>query len=484
MRRQKKQLLGLSGLLLVAATTFVAHGLPPVQVYAESGNQQSDLRVQVTGNLPVVRIAKPQNNATIKGKVEFRVEHVRVQNATYKLVDAGGTEVALPHQTFTPTGDVQADEFVMENMEVDKTYKLTVNAVATNGQPLVDTVTFTVKKKQSGGGGGGYTGGGNTGNNDGNNGNGNEGNDNGNTPFNPSNPTSPFNPSNPSSPYSPNYDPDNNGGGNNGGGNNGTDPEKTDPKDPFSPFKPYDPKDPNNPNPKDPYNPFDPFAEGGNGNSNGQNGNNGGGNNNDGKGSGGPFDPSNPNSPLNPNNPNSPLNPNYPLKPFNPLAPDYKHNPVNPKIKGADKKTGNPIIEAKIKGQTCLVKVQAFQLPNQQRLFNPPMAFKIKDGMTQAKFMLDFASNGAVKGTYRIATASFQKDSKGNCTLLNPLVSVMDVEYDGSKIKVPNTGVLSFINSNVARGDLMITSIGAFMAVAGVSLVVINKNRRNRKVRR
>lgn len=403
MQKTKKQILGFSSLMLVAATTFVAHSLPPAYVYANGGSQ-SNLQVEVTTNNTKSKIKQPQNQSILRQrKIDFEIQHFNVKKARYRLMSAG-VQIPISHSEFIPQSNPDTDRFTIENLEYGKEYILVVDSENESGVHVEDSVKVNLRAPSSGGS---------------SSSGGSQGDDNQDDP---------------------------------GGSNNSNDGIS----------KPYDPNDPANPNPSDPYNPYNPFDP--NDNSS-------------------PLNPKNPDSLINPSNPKSPYNPSYPNPGSNPFRPGNPNSATDVSITRVQKGSNNPIMEVKYRKNVCLIKVQAFYMPGMEPLFKLPVVYKVRDSKkTEAKFPLDFASHGAKKGVYRIVAASFLTDKDGKCTIYDPVPTIVDIDYQGNRIGVPNTGFLSFVSNQVSKSDFVATGIAIFSVIAGFAIFLLG--RRSKKARR
>lgn len=212
MQKRKKQVLGLSGLVFVAATTLIAHTLPPVETYA--ADFHTKIQAQIVTAASTTEIIQPKSNEPINpADLNVEVRYTGFRKATYTLRKKGTTvNLPLPKSEFelapgatTPNAN---DNFKIPDLP-DGEYVLTIDIIDSDGHPYQEVVEFkvdsSVPPKNSGHSGG----------------------------------SSSSNGSNSS---------------------NSSNDKNTDPTDKY-PKYPYDPSDPNNPNPNDPYNPYDPFAK-------------------------------------------------------------------------------------------------------------------------------------------------------------------------------------------------------------------------------
>ena len=376
MQKSKKKILGLSGLLFVAATTFIAHTLPPIDAYANSRNN-TKVEANIQNATAQVKIDAPRQNEKLNPvDVEAKISFRNVRTIKYKLVKKPAQVIALAHNSYDPSNGTP-DKFKVPDLE-NGDYILTVEVTDRNNLVSQESVEFTVdsstKKK----------------------------------------------------------------GDNSGGGSSWKDDDEDKNKNIVD--KPYDPKDPLNPNPKDPYNPFNPFNP--------------------------DFDPKNPNSPTHKDSDQK-----------DKVKTDSGEHYVIPSSNKTDE-NGNPIISIRMKPEVCLVKVQAYTLPDLLPLFNPPIAFKNINSATRANFALDFVSNGAKSGKYKIVTATFLKDKDGNCTKLYKLPSVFELDYNAKKIGVPNTGFFSFVGISGGKTSYILTAVAAALVMTGILVIRKKANRR------
>lgn len=147
MQIHKKNALGVTGLLFVAAMTFAAHNIPLANVYAD---QDVRLNVTVSDERAISKIVQPTNGQVIRNrKVTFKVKHTSIKHTKYTLTDIDGNPVALPKTEFDISEPELNDAFTVD-LPSNGEYIFKVESIGDKGGVSEDMVKFTLRKTGGG----------------------------------------------------------------------------------------------------------------------------------------------------------------------------------------------------------------------------------------------------------------------------------------------------------------------------------------------
>ncbi len=152
MQRRKKQLLGLVGLVLVAAMTIAAFSLPSGDASAAEeggGGTQTVINVTIPESGQVIRVPQINSETFVDGmtiitpNVDLPVyySHITTMSAYLTYVDRDGKEQRISAPTFLATDEAGTHTFNFQLTE-QADYTAHITAMGRNGQELTETITF------------------------------------------------------------------------------------------------------------------------------------------------------------------------------------------------------------------------------------------------------------------------------------------------------------------------------------------------------
>ncbi len=153
MKRTQKRVLGLSGLVLVAAMTVFAATLPAPNVSAAGRTKATDtIRVQVVNDskTPVADFVSPAENVTVyepDQRIKFKYENVDTATVSLKYTSEQG-EVSVVNDYKTFDFGYAAGEGVFD-ANLAKfglgEFEFTITAIGNNGVPDTDSIKITYR---------------------------------------------------------------------------------------------------------------------------------------------------------------------------------------------------------------------------------------------------------------------------------------------------------------------------------------------------